>query len=232
MILSNDKKSVFLAISKTGSKAISYLLTPYGTVLPHGPLYHGYAVDFREHIEQNRGLYGEFDLSQITYYAFWRDPVERFLSAVNYSKKFAVTMRTIFPGMFEDLSIEGKDRYSRWKEGEFEALPQEMQNRIKNVTPEQFADRRLGGPIWAEQYHYFADPAVKMLRYDQFESEVRKLIGIFGGDPTVNIPWVNSSKGRPETSTYTVTQSLIDKLKIRYPNDFQMILNNQEVLPQ
>jgi len=217
MKLSNDRKSIFIAVPKTGTQTVDYHLAPYGKELPE-EIYHGKPMEFEDHVHNG---YSGVDLSQITYYAFYRDPVERFFSAVNYTKMFAVRLRNSFPDILGDVPVGDKTYRDEWKPGEFESLPEEMQDRIRNLTPEQFLDApRVHGGVWMEQYHYLIHPQVKVLRFSNFESDLRKLIGIFGGDGDVPIVCLNGSKNRPEARTYTPNHYIMKRLRLRYPNDF------------
>jgi hypothetical protein len=227
MIISPDKTKVFLAITKNGSTTVEYLLSqiPGAIVLNEDRVKHGNRYDL--HLEtQINPLVADVDAYSIEAYGFIRNPVDRFFSACNYLKRFPYALAGLFPEKFNaaDFPIPSDDFRRRWSLSDWTSIPLRIRLQIRGLTPEDFLsipELRLGF-VMLKQWHWFEMNA-EGLRYDDFQNETRKLISLFGGDPTVTIPNLNAADDFPTVTQYTKTQEIYMTMLQRYPEDYRLL---------
>ena len=229
MIISPDKTKVFFAITKTGSTTVEALLSqiPGVIVLNDDRIKHGRRSDLDHEIDINPELSG-MNAWDITAYGFLRDPIDRFFSSCNYLKQFPLALTNLFPEIFPEGSLpipvmttEFKRRISisEWNS----TLTQEQRTTIRNLTPYDFLNipiQKLGtsmDPQWK-----WIQQDVTVLRHNDFENETRKLISLFGGDPTVSIPKLNAADDFPASVKYARDPEIQQLLHERYFMDFQL----------
>lgn len=200
MLLSLNKKLLFLAVPKTGSRSVVNLLRPNALSLK--TIYdtdHLTYTKCRENVEQNSV---DFNMSDIeTVYLFYRDPVDRFISAVNYIRTIKNTTNTHllrkkaswFPGIDYSWYINANG---------VKPLPEDLLAAVNSmastITPEQiFADEEIMSMVFFKpQYHWHTDvPPSKLsvLNFSNFEQNVRTLATQFGLAEDVAIPRLNES---------------------------------------
>jgi len=170
MIVSHDNKYIFYLVPKTGSTTIRNLLRPLGT-------------NVAVHIHDTPSP----AYLALTGYAFWRDPVERFVSTYNFLRTYRTVLFKLFPEDFSGVVMpEPLDEES------FNALPQHLREKI-NRQPVDLLERinRTNILGFKPQSAWFDHPNMNVLNYHDFESEARRLIGIFGGDTAIDIPVEN-----------------------------------------
>jgi hypothetical protein len=227
MIISPDKTKVFLAVTKNGSTTVEYLLSqiPGVIYLDHMRVKHGDRGTLQTQTEINP-LVADVNAQTIECYAFIRNPVDRFFSACNYLKRFPYSLVNLFPEKFsvEEFSIPTNDPPRQWSLAEWLSMPLSLRTRIRNLTIEDFLsipEYKLGYVI-REQSHWF-DLGTTGLRYDDFQNEVRRLITLFGGDPTVNIPNLNAADDFPTVTQYVRTHDIYMEMFRRYERDYRLL---------
>jgi hypothetical protein len=228
MIISPDRTKVFLAITKNGSTTVEYLLSqiPGVIVLDDMRVKHGGKADLQTETEINPLVAG-LDVWNLTYYAFIRNPLDRWFSACNYLKRFPYALINLFPEKFslENWGVPTVEPGKRWTLDEWTSLTLRQRLEIRGLSPEDFLNiplKKLGFVV-RPQWTWFETGGVEGLRYDDFQNETRKLIGLFGGDTTVNIPTLNAADDFPTATTYTRTQDLYMAMIGRYEKDYRLL---------
>jgi len=139
-------------------------------------------------------------------YAFWRDPVERFCSAVEFHKR---SLPNSFIQLFPDRFV-GIERHPRWLEPEPNAINLDMRAVIDNVSPLEILAalspplvpgvlrQPQGGNLsfYRPQSEWLGGTAVTILPFAEYEAGLRQLVDQFGGDgASVEIPQINAAAG-------------------------------------
>lgn len=205
MILSQDKTKVFFNVPKTGSLTVRELLKPISTRigeqdnLPEHYNRNYLAMYYRQYIDPN---ITQDELDNITGYAFWRDPIERFRSQFNFARQSSEFYRAVFPEFFgagAPFDMATLNLPKRLTTLDYNRIPKRIRDKIDDIlTPENFFWRIHNIPdihiLVYPQSHWFAHTNMVVLNYHDFENEARKLIGLFGGDTSVTIPALNVSE--------------------------------------
>jgi hypothetical protein len=227
MIISPDKTKVFLAITKNGSTTVEYLLSQIPGVIHLNDMRirHGDRGDLQHQTEINP-LVADVDAQTVECFAFIRNPADRFFSACNYLKRFPYALVNLFPEKFriEEFTIPTNEFQRRWTLAEWLSMPLALRTRIRNLTAEDFIsipEQKLGY-VMREQWHWF-QLGTTGLRYDDFQNETRRLIGIFGGDTTVNIPNLNAADDFPTATQYVKTHEIYMEMFRRYQRDYRLL---------
>lgn len=229
MIISPDKTKVYLAITKTGSTTVESLLSqiPGTILLDNVRIRHGTMIDLAREIHYDPRLEG-MDAQAVTYYGFVRNPFDRFFSAANYLKQFPFALGQLFPDKFPEGSIPTpipkNDFKRRLSIPEWNSMTQEQRDAIRNLTAEDFLNipTYFLGTVMNPLRHWFMY-GVEGLRFDDFENETRKLISLFGGDPSVNIPKTNAADDFPASVKYEKTPELYFTILERYKEDYHLL---------
>lgn len=202
MILSNDHKFVFYSVTKTGSTTMRNLLTNnnLGTnISALGGHTHrgGFSWEYlRLHPEAT-----EEEINSVQGYAFWRDPVERYISAATFVRQYPTALLVLFPEIFgpgRSHDITGKMLPNRMNLNAFNTLPKKIRDKIAEPSNEEelflrVKDRINLGIAFMPQAEWFKYGGVEALNFHDYENEARRLIGIFGGDINMTIPVENTS---------------------------------------
>lgn len=168
MIRSHDHKTVFFLVPRTGSTTMRTLLRGCGSSVGtlhgrHYPAQHGYA--------------------------FWRDPVERFISAYSLLRTYPTVLNKLFPELFNGVALP-----EPITEKAYYALPEYVRDRINNPVDTDTLLRRVERNNiigFMPQRAWFHQHNMNVLNFHNFDREARRLIGIFGGDTSVEIPVEN-----------------------------------------
>lgn len=227
MIISPDRTKVFFAITKNGSTTVEYLLSqiPGVIVLDDMRVKYGNRGDLQHEIEINP-LVADVDAWSIQPYAFIRNPADRFFSACNYLKRFPHALVNLFPEKFsiEEFPVPSDDFRRRWSLVNWLSMPLELRTRIRGLTAEDFLSIPVSklGFVMREQWRWF-ELGAEGLRYDDFQNETRRLITLFGGDPTVNVPNLNAADDFPTATQYIKTQEIYMQIYQRYERDYRLL---------
>lgn len=109
MIISHDRQTLFIGVPKNGSQTARAVLGQVGVDLV-GEL--GRYPIAREAIRLAEARFPDEAIAPTAIYAFWRDPVERFCSAVEFHKR---CLPNSFIQLFPDRFV-GIERHPRWLE--------------------------------------------------------------------------------------------------------------------
>lgn len=194
MIISNDRKNVMLQVPKNGTLTTKDVLSPYGTWVGN--------VDYMTGISLAKTRHNiTFDDSK-KIYAFWRDPVERFISIVNYfrSPKYIKFLMRFRPNFFTEIDL--LPYKSESLNSPFNP-PQEIIDACliaaQSITPEQiFNDKDLMSTSFIsvrQSTFYKSVPQNELIIFDfaNFEENLRKIAIEFGAPTDIVIPKLNES---------------------------------------
>ncbi|CAB4124094.1 hypothetical protein UFOVP49_4 [uncultured Caudovirales phage] len=220
MIISNDYKFLFIANPKTGSRTAADILTPYGVLVG-------------EHSTSNiaickaRIINPNFNNSQLEkIYVFWRDPVERFISTVNFLRSNAVGFLIKhrpewFPGI--DLSMYDKCPLPigvRPTRINVDELSPEIFAAAALITPEQiFSDPQL--VQWCgllRRQSNWITKSETVLDFANFDVNMRIVMDSFGVPIDAVIPTRNVS----QKITTVLSPELEAAVRAYYAEDYRL----------
>jgi hypothetical protein len=216
-------------VTKTGSTTVEHLLAqiPGVIVLEDMRVRHGNRSDLH-HETQINPLVADVDAWGIEAYGFIRSPVDRFFSACNYLKRFPYALVNLFPEKFtpEELPVPVNVSSRKWTLDEWFSMHYQLKDKIRGLTIEDFLNipQPKLGFVLREQWHWF-ELGAEVLRYNDFENETRRLISLFGGDPSVNIPNLNAANEFPTVVQYTKTQDIYMTVWQRYQKDYELLID-------
>lgn len=205
------------------------LLKPYGIQFPQ---HHGTRSVFE--FEYTQAFPDLVDnLRNIKIYAFWRDPVDRYLSAINYAKLYPRALITLFPELFGEgmecdltkLELSVKLNDANWNK-----IPQKHREKI--INPMDDADifmrvfNNADNLTFMRQVEWYLGN-MTILDFHDYENEARKLLTIFGADAeSITIPRDNARA--PFIPPTTLDERLRTTIEQYYVDDlgFNPRLNN------
>lgn len=209
MIISHDRQTLFIGVPKNGSQTARAALGQVGVDLV-GEL--GRHPTVPEAIRLAEARFPGEAIAPTAIYAFWRDPVERFCSAVEFHKR---CLPNSFIQLFPERFV-GIKRHPRWFEPNPDATDLGMRAVIDNVPPLEVLAalspplvpgvlRQLRGgnlSFYRPQSEWLDDPRVTVLPFADYGAGLREIVDWFGGDGvSVDIPQINAAAGRlPELS--------------------------------
>jgi len=221
MIISNDSKSIFIANPKTGTITAHTLLKDYGITV-------GAHTDLSAAIMRVKAKNINFNYKLIeNAYVFWRDPVERFISGVNYLRTKAVEQIMIrnpewFPA-FSYLNL----RDNPPNPGEI--LPriqvtQEMEAVAASITPEKMFESHISNKttnatlsyLLLEKQSMWISNNMIVLSYANFDENMRIVMDSFGVPNNTEIPRKNVS----EKLTTSLSSELEARVREYYAEDY------------
>ena len=193
MIISNDHKYLYIANPKTGTRTAVQLLTPYGISL------NGEHLTIGISLASAGWLIPNFHMNQIEkIFVFWRDPVQRFISAVNHFRSprgIHVLIRhhkEWFDGL--DLSM-----YPAPTPGVVPTpitITEEMLSAAASITPEmifQNEELRSHSALLSKQSKWITPhEKLTVLNFENFENNMRVIATAFGANLS-DVPIVNAS---------------------------------------
>lgn len=202
MILSNDHKFVFYSVTKTGSTTMSNLLINNNLGTNIGSLgIHVHRGAFSwEYLKLHPDATAE-EINSVDGYAFWRDPIDRYVSASTFARQYPKALMSLFPETFGpggSHDISERTLPARMNTNAFNALPKRIRDKIAEPGNEEEIFQRVKRIMELNvslmpQAEWFKYGGVKALNYHDYENEARRLIGMFGGDINMTIPVENPS---------------------------------------
>jgi hypothetical protein len=208
MIISHDHQTLFIGVPKNGSQTARAVLGQIGVDLV-GEF--GRHPTVPEAIRLAEALFSGETIAPTTVYAFWRDPVERFCSAVEFHKR---CLPTSFIQLFPDRFV-GIAPHPRWFETDPEAVAPELRMFVGGIPPLDilaalpppvpgvlFQARGGNLSFYRPQSEWLDHPGITALPFADFETGLRQVIDQFGGDgASIEIPRINAAAGPlPELS--------------------------------
>lgn len=128
MIISHDRQTLFIGVPKNGSQTARAVLGQIGVDLV-GEL--GRHPTVTEAIGLAETLLPGETIAPTTIYAFWRDPVERFCSAVEFHKRcLPNSLMQLFPDRFV-----GIEPHPRWFETNPAEVAADLRTLIESIRP-------------------------------------------------------------------------------------------------
>lgn len=163
---------------------------------------------------------------EIQGYGFLRNPYDRFFSACNHLKRSPHALVNLFPEKFSESDFPiPTDQYDRrWTLEEWTSMPLIVRLRIRGLSAEDFLNipQEKLGLVMRQQSHWLKTPNTEILKYSDFQNEARRLITLFGGDPTVNIPNLNAADDFPTATDYGKNLEYYMEIFARYREDFEL----------
>ncbi|WP_109799530.1 hypothetical protein [Novosphingobium meiothermophilum] len=203
MIISHDRQKLFIGVPKNGSQTARSVLGQIGVDLV-GEL--GRHPTLPEAIRLAEEQFAGKSISPTAIYAFWRDPVERFCSAVEFHKRcLPNSLMQLFPDRF--IGIEP---HPRWFETDPGAVTPGLRAVINALAPLEILAalppplvpgvplQSRGGNLsfYRPQSEWLDHPGMTILPFADFEAGLRQVIDQFGGDgASVDIPRINAAAG-------------------------------------
>lgn len=203
MIISHDRQTLFIGVPKNGSQTVRAVLGQIGVDLV-GEL--GRHPTVREATRLAEARFPRETIAPTRICAFWRDPVERFCSAVEFHKR-------CLPNSFVQLFPErfgGIDPHPRWFETDTGAVAHDLRAVIDAIAPVEIlaalppppapgvSPQLRGGNLsfYRPQSEWLDRPGIAVLPFSDFETGLRQVIDQFGGDgASVAIPRINAAAG-------------------------------------
>ena len=203
MIISHDRQTLFIGVPKNGSQTARAVLGQIGVDLV-GEM--GRHPTVPEAIRLAEARFPGEVIAPTAIYAFWRDPVERFCSAVEFHKRcLPNSFIQLFPERFA-----GIEPHSRWFEPDPSAIDLQMRAVLDGIPPLDilaalppptvpsgpFQPRGDNLSFYRSQSQWLAGPAVTILSFANYEAGLSEVVDWFGGDgASVEIPQINAAAG-------------------------------------
>ena len=201
MIISHDLKTLFIGVPKNGSQTARAVLGQFGVDLV-GEM--GRHPTVPEAIKLAQARFPGEEISPTAFYAFGRDPVERFCSAVEFHKRcLPNSFIQLFPERFVDI-----EPHQRWFENDPKAIAHDLRAVIESIAPAEVLTalpppfvpgvsfQRRGGNLsfYRPQSEWLDHPGITILPFADYETGLRQIVDRFGGDgASVVIPQINSA---------------------------------------
>lgn len=188
MIISHDRKTLFIGIPKNGSQTARAVLGPLGVDLV-GEM--GRHPTVPEAIRLAEARFPGEAIAPTAIYAFWRDPVERFCSAVEFHKRY-------LPNSFIELFPErlaGTEPHPRWFETDLLAPKAALRAAIDAIQPVDILEALPPPPVSVAPYcprggnlsfyhyqvHWLGHPQVTTLPFSDYANSIQELVNEMGG---------------------------------------------------
>lgn len=203
MIISHDRKTLFIGVPKNGSQTARAVLGQIGVDLV-GEM--GRHPTVPEAIRLAETRFSGERIAPTTTYAFWRNPIERFCSAVEFHKRY---LPNSFIQLFPERFV-GIKPHVRWFEPDLEAIAQDLRAVIESIPPldilaalppppvpgASFQPRGGNLSFYRPQSEWLDHFGVTVLNFADYEAGIREVVDQFGGDgASVDIPQINAAAG-------------------------------------
>ncbi len=201
MIISQDRKTLFIGVPKNGSQTARAVLGPLGVDLVREM---GRHPTVPEAIRLAEAWFPGEVIAPTTIYAFWRDPVERFCSAVEFHKRcLPNSFIQLFAERFVDI-----EPHPRWFETDPEAIAPDLRSVIGGIGPAEILSalppptlpglsfKPLGGNLsfYRLQSGWIDQTDITVLHFADYDAGLRQLVDQFGGNgASVDIPQLNAA---------------------------------------
>lgn len=186
MIICDKRKIAIFLVPKTGTIS---LCASFGRVKnlyynKHSHMTYDMALlNFKQNLS---------DFKSYKFFAFCREPVDRFISAMTYFRRTLYKqLISIFYGNEIPISCASTNPY--------QFLPQELKDKIEAITYTQMLDHKYfqfeDNSLIKPQHFWLDVPEIniKYLNFNNYNQEVSNLLRMFDLDPTGIIPQLNYS---------------------------------------
>lgn len=200
MIISNDKKYIFIANPKTGTRSVYNTIKSNGISLGEHFLPAQFIVSFKTKDPS-------FDYAGIEkVYVFWRDPVERFISAVNFLRGIgggSLVRRNL--SMFPNITVKDSGIPTPGVMPEKIIIDDESRNILEAITPEHIFNDEMSiinseNPtgllhvLFKQSKWMTGSDKMVILDYANFENNLKLVASDFGIDcANLTVPVLNQS---------------------------------------
>lgn len=195
MILSKEKRVVMFQVPRTGTNTLTRMFRNTGIKLDVCNEEHfGYRDIFNS--PEYAAEMGITNPTDYTYYSFYRDPLDRCISVVNYLRRGKQCAKFFHAFYGDDFPISCAYRkpYAEWTD--------EMRQMCDSVPLiEVFRKFRwfFERGVYGKTQKRWLDGPVIPMNFDDYDNEVRRILVKFGIDPVgVTIPHINPSVYLPE----------------------------------
>lgn len=256
MLLSRDGTKAFVAVPKTGTNSVRYILKQFTGALEAYPLNEGdefqfFIANYHTTVESNlnniRTKFPNATVESITAYAFLRDPVERWCSAVNFHykrqpwylmglksvasnpRKLRILNETVSDRLHEDQFMNPS--YGPNKEFVFnpvglklvkEFFSPEVVAEMAQTPWEDFPINLDESPFFYPQAHWLTQPNTVILDYSKFDEELAWLVNQEWGGSKYYSESNSSYKNKSEVKKLPVSDSLRKRLMDAYSMDYDL----------
>lgn len=203
MIISHDRQTLFIGVPKNGSQTARAVLGQIGIDLV-GEMGRHPTVPEAIRLAEER-FPGEA-IVPTAIYAFWRDPVERFCSAVEFHKR---CLPNSFMQLFPERFV-GIEPHPRWFEPDPEAIAPALRAVIESIPPldiisalppprvpgASFQPRGGNLTFYRSQSQWLDGATVTILPFADYVAGLREVVDQFGGNgASVIVPQINAAAG-------------------------------------
>lgn len=226
MIISHDRQTLFIGVPKNGSQTARAVLGQIGVDLV-GEM--GRHPTVPEAIGLAEARFPGETIAPRAIYAFWRDPVERFCSAVEFHKRcLPNSLMQLFPGRFI-----GVEPHPRWFETDPGAVAAQLRAVINAVAPVEILAALPPPPVpgvslqprggnlsfYRPQSEWLDHPGTTVLPFAAYEAGLREVVDQFGGDgASVDIPQINAAGG----ALPVLTTDEVEAVRTYYTGDLPL----------
>ena len=232
MLLSRDGTKAFVAVPKTGTNSVQAILTQFcgarqlldaKSAEDWGIIFQRYHGTVSHNIRLIQQQFPHATVNNIAAYAFYRDPVERWCSAVNFFYKrqvwFLLDLKSVARNPRKLEMLADNTFTERFHEDQFR-LPNQPQTAGSNMVKEFFSPEvveEMANTPWENfpvnpdeneffypQSHWLKQPNTVILDYSKFNEELEWL---------VNEEWKGYQFYQKSNSTYRNT-SEVKKLPV------------------
>lgn len=226
MIISLDRQTMFIGVPKNGSQTARAVLGQIGVDLV-GEMGRHPTVSESIRLAEAK-LPGEM-IAPTKIYAFWRDPVERFCSAVEFHKR---CVPNSFIQLFPERFV-GIEPHPGWFETDPEGVGPELRTLIEGIPPLDILAALPPPPIpgvtfqprggnlsfYRPQSEWLDHPGATVLPFADYEAGLREVVDQFGGDgASVVMPQINAAAG----PLPALTKDEVEAVRTYYTGDLPL----------
>lgn len=206
MIISRDKKIVVYLLPRTGTSSLTATFKNSGLNLYNCNHDHMTLARFREYAyEIGDGTLDSSELSEYRHFCFYREPLSRAISVINYLRRGAQCSKFYhaFYGDSINFSCASRVNYNNLSD-ELKAL--------NDAVPMIEVFRKFKwyferGPYATNQKRWLDYPEMELLNFHDYENEFAKLCAAFDLDPaSINRVHMNESISIPELDVLSASE--------------------------
>jgi hypothetical protein len=212
VIIDKLKKLGVFPVPKTGTSTLFRLFKSYNNNCVQATVSHNNWTLIEK---INRSEHDNFH--GYRFFAFYREPIDRFGSAVSYIKR--IMYRETLQYFYDDLTM------SCARVDPYETLEPELKEKIERICPFDLLHHPMlsKSPTFEKQVYWLDHPIdITYLNYHDYENEVKRLLNEFQL-PIVNIPRHNQSVSVEGADI--LSESDIAYLKDYYRADYEFFAN-------